>query len=270
MFQKINLPLHWIVDLLFPLQCLNCGLEGIWICNKCTNKLPTIRSRHCPFCERKNYFGNTCNTCKPNHFIDGAISCIPYANPLVQSMINTWKYNYIKDITTPLSNFVEKSLYFAIEDLKSKTSSLLGTGVSKKNLLMLSTIPPLLTSETVLINPIPLHVRKLRERGFNQAHELARALSKHKKNRILIQCIERIKNTPAQAKLNITDRKNNTKEAFVLRQKYVRYIYNKHIVLIDDVITTGSTIDSAAKLLKNNGALSIWALTVAYGHPIRP
>lgn len=113
------------------------------------------------------------------------------------------------------------------------------------------------------LHPIPLHKGRLRERGFNQALLISRFFQKFVDVPIL-EVLERTKETTSQARISsLNERWQNLRGAFTLTKK--DSIYNKDIILIDDVMTTGSTILSAAYTLKKNGARTVHALTLAHG-----
>ena len=110
-----------------------------------------------------------------------------------------------------------------------------------------------------LLIPVPLHSSRLRARGYNQAWELARLLSKiadiHASHRIC----QRIKKTPMQTGLKASERRRNLKKAFAITEE----VKGLHICIIDDVMTTGSTLEAIASVLKSAGADRVTALVVA-------
>jgi len=268
MHQTIRSSFAGLLELLFPLECLGCSADGAWLCATCENGIPTILANHCPFCEAKTLLGNTCPACKPGRALNGAISCIPYAHPVVQSLIHEWKYNSVSEVTALLARFVERSLAHARHMARARTRLALPEGISKQSFSSLSSIPPLLAGIEVLLEPIPLHPKREKERGFNQAKLLAAELARAGENRAMANTLKRVKKTSAQAKLSGVDRSTNMAGAFALVGSEHNRAAGKHVVVVDDVVTTGRTMEEAAVLLKNAGAASVWALTIAYGHPV--
>jgi len=108
--------------------------------------------------------------------------------------------------------------------------------------------------------PIPLHKRKLRERGYNQSDLIARGVSEVTRIPLRSEMIRRKKFTQTQTTLSLEERRNNMDEAFVCESSEVR---GKTVILVDDIITTGSTIQSCAGALKKSGALRIIAASAA-------
>ena len=110
-----------------------------------------------------------------------------------------------------------------------------------------------------LIIPVPLHPRRLRQRGFNQALELAKPLGVMLDRPVEALLLERVEDTPSQTGLNEAMRRRNVKQAF----DTTRACPNVHVALIDDVVTSGSTVNEAAKTLLENGAktVCIWAVS---------
>ena len=107
--------------------------------------------------------------------------------------------------------------------------------------------------------PVPLHSSRLRKRGFNQSIEIARVLSKKKDIPIEHKAVVRMRSTPPQTGLNAKQRSKNVKGAFTLVNK----IQGKHVLIIDDVVTTGSTVNELAKLLKRSGVERVGVLSIA-------
>src|SRR3989344_7225576 len=115
-------------------------------------------------------------------------------------------------------------------------------------------------SDFVLV-PVPLHRKRHNWRGFNQAELLSGALSVSLNIPLNKTLVSRRKATKPQVKLSALERKRNVENAFALSGNPA----NKKIILVDDVITSGSTLNELAKLLKKHKASEVWALTVAHG-----
>jgi len=218
------------LDLLFPCWCLGCGKEGSLICPFCRRKLPAITPPICPLCGIPQTDGIVCSTCSSHHHdIDGIRSpfCFEAA---VRQAIHQLKYKNLRAIAKPLAE-------------------LLG------NYLDAHPIPG-----EVLV-PVPLHRRRLRERGYNQSELLARELGKLFKLPVIADCITRNKHTSTQARAtSVAERRSNVSSAFTCRN---RNLQNKKIILIDDVATSGATLNACAATLKTAGAVSVWGLTIA-------
>lgn len=111
-----------------------------------------------------------------------------------------------------------------------------------------------------LIGAVPLHIRKLQKRKFNQAVLLGKNLAKKK---FVNDLLWRVADTTPQVTLKYKDRKKNLKRAFLVNAKYRDSLRGKKILLIDDVMTTGATLENCAKALRKCGAAKITALTIA-------
>jgi ComF family protein len=116
-------------------------------------------------------------------------------------------------------------------------------------------------SEYSLLIPVPLHIKRLRERGFNQSLLLARKLGRKHRLPVNFSLLKRHKFTLTQTGLNKTEREKNIKGAFIVEDR--QEISGKSIILIDDVYTTGGTINECAKVLLKAGAEKVAALTLA-------
>jgi ComF family protein len=114
-----------------------------------------------------------------------------------------------------------------------------------------------------IVVPVPLHYARLRSRGFNQARDLASAL-----NAPVVGALARIRATPSQTDLPAARRHANVKGAFVLRHGCC--VRGLHVVLVDDVSTTGATVEACARVLRDSGAASVSALTAARAVIQRP
>ncbi len=117
--------------------------------------------------------------------------------------------------------------------------------------------------DTDVIIPVPLHRWRLLRRRYNQAALMAQGLSKKTKIPYIPDMLIRTRSTPVQGHLNASERKKNVASAFSVHPKYAGNVRGKKILMIDDVYTTGSTVNECAKVLKRSGAARVDVLTLA-------
>ena len=110
---------------------------------------------------------------------------------------------------------------------------------------------------------MPLYRGKLRKRGYNQAACLARALGRSLELPVDEKLVKRVRNTAPMKHLNPTERQNNLKKAFIIGRNDVK-LYDR-IILVDDIYTTGTTLDEIAALLKSHGVSEVYCVTLACG-----
>lgn len=122
-------------------------------------------------------------------------------------------------------------------------------------------------AEADAIVPVPLHRRRLFFRQYNQAGEIARAMSKRTGLPLLASALERKKATKRQVGLTRTGRQDNLSGAFVVTEAGQSAVFGRHIVLVDDVLTTGATANAACRVLRRAGAREISVLTFAMALP---
>ncbi len=251
---------NFLLDLIFPIECLGCAKDGTWLCNKCFRSLPINNRQFCPGCSRANKNSNYCAKCAPDYFLNGIWVASNYNNQIVANLIKKLKYSFVKDLSAVLSQLL--ILYF---------TQLLGAYRlnynSNKNLdkeldrQLKIPLPILWLSNTIVIS-IPLHKKRLRWRGFNQAEIIAVEFCQHFNLDLRSDLLIRKKHTAAQMKLKKKKRLKNLLSAFEYKGNNLK---NRPIILIDDVATTGSTLNECAKILKQNGASEVWGLVVAHG-----
>ena len=112
-----------------------------------------------------------------------------------------------------------------------------------------------------IIIPVPLHKKRLRQRGYNQALEIARIVSKEISSGLVFYEIYRNRDTSVQMELPAKQRHKNVKDAFSVKDDSTT-LKNKHVCIVDDVMTTGNTVNEVAKSLKNAGAerIGVWCI----------
>jgi ComF family protein len=250
-----------IFDLIFPLECLNCGKEGSYLCEKCFNKLKINKKQYCFGCKSLNDYGEFCKICKEKYSLNGILIAGNYDDKILSDLIKTLKYKFSLDIAEILSQFLSFFLKEKIKQTKIDSSDI-------KNFLNNEKVKqikksPLFFSDffNTAIIPVPLHKKRENWRGFNQSELIALDISKILKIPVLPGLKRKIHKKP-QAKLNEKQRIINIKNCFAWEGSD---IYKKNIILIDDVATTGSTLNECARILKKAGAGEIWGLVLAKG-----
>lgn len=225
-------------ELFFPRRCAGCGVFDEELCASCIAKLE-LSSFSCLFCGNENNDGRTCGRCKKIFFLDGLCSAASYHDPLARTVIAAFKYRNHRALTASLA------------------SLMCHKGLPAGDILM----------------PIPLARTRQGERGYNQAELLARELAKIASIPVLDPpLLYKIRGTPQQAKaLSRKQRFEQIKNAFALRKGVNALIAGKRIILVDDVATSGATLNEAARVLKEGagdgapGAISVWGWVFAHG-----
>jgi ComF family protein len=165
----------------------------------------------------------------------------------------------IKDFCSAFIFEVDKPIQTLVHELKYQKR--FGNGIVLGKLTANILEEKIKSWNADFIIPVPLHPIKKAERGFNQAYFIAKGISKVAGIKVKTGVIKRIKFTETQTHLNLIERKQNIRDAFIIKKKKV--IKGKSIILIDDVVTTGATINECGKILKENGAANVYALSAA-------
>ena len=192
--------------------------------------LPRLLPPLCPRCGRPQASGIVCPGCwqRPTE-IDGVRSPFRF-DEVIRKAVHELKYRNLKAVSACLAGLLAD--YLEANPLPGE--ALVG---------------------------VPLHPRRLRERGYNQSGLLAGELSKRIGMPVIEDCLVRVKEAQPQVRAaDVEERRRNVADAFVCRDERVK---GKRIILIDDVCTSGATLDSCAAALKNNDAASVWGLTLA-------
>lgn len=234
MFKNFKMASSFLLNLLFPMECLGCGKEDIWVCRECFQKLPLDLQEICPACREYSLNGELCLGCRRTRFyLDGLTAASFYDHFLVKTIIINLKFNYLEELSEVLAQLMWRALRFR----------------------------GIFLEENWFLSPVPLHPKRQRERGFNQAELLCRHLSRL--SGLPWQTVLSRKSwTPPQAKLRAADRRENLKNVFACQKNKVK---GKKILLVDDVFTTGTTLNESAKVLKAAGAKEVWGLVAARG-----
>lgn len=241
---------EFLLNIFFPKFCLGCKREGTYLCEDCKSTLEILERQYC-LCNknpsslplpsylsmgRRNKTGK-CKKCYSKN-LSGLYFALSYQEKsLARKLIRRFKHSpYIKELTEPLS-------FLIIE-----------------HFLLLNKNPGQICQGGILI-PIPLTKRKLKKRGFNQAEEIAKELTKILKVPLISDNLIKIKET--QINLPEREHKEDLKNTFFCKNPDA--IKQKKIFLIDDVYTTGSTMEEATRVLKKAGAKEVWGIAIARG-----
>lgn len=234
---EAGFPRRWFsaaLRFLLPQDCLLCGAaiaateEDLPICAACGADLPRLPPEHCPVCALPTAEGETCGAClgKSPSF-DATLAPLIYAFP-VDRLAQALKYHH----RLALAGWLGHLLADELDRMQTRPD---------------------------LIVPMPLHPRRLAERGFNQALELARPLSRLSGIPLDWTAVARNLDTPPQASLPWQARKKNVRGAFLCMQD----LTGRHVLVVDDVMTTGATLNELARSLKVRGAARVTNIVVA-------
>lgn len=251
----------FILDLIFPIECLSCGAEGIWLCKTCFRQLPADNGQYCLNCKRPDKFGRFCPACAPAYALDGVWIAGNYENKIIASLIKNLKYHFAKDLAKILGEFLSLFLRNLINKGRISQTDL-GAGIGREKIEKIKQTPQIIFDfKNCPLIPVPLHKKRERWRGFNQVLAIAKTIARHFNLELSADLI-RIKHRKPQAKLGEEKRRENIHGCFAWVGANLR---NRRVILIDDVVTTGSTLNECAKILKQAGAAEVWGLVVAKG-----
>lgn len=216
-------------------DCYLCGGTATQpVCTECVAALPRLPAGICPRCALPSGNGGPCGRCIASapHF-DATVAALAYGDPLDQAL-QAFKYRHALGLTRFLSSLIDA----AIGDI---------AGID-------------------LIVPMPLARARLAERGFNQALELAKPIAARRRIRLDAGAVRRTRDTPPQAGLPWKERARNIKGVFACNAR----LDGLGIAVVDDVMTTGATLDELARLLKQAGAARVTNWVVARTLPHAP
>jgi len=226
----------FILDIAFPIQCIRCSKEGKWLCEDCFNLIKLNQKTQCPICGRTFYLGKTCLKCQRKTRLAGLIVACSYDNKILQEAIRAFKFGFVKDLAKPLSKLLVRRL----EDLS------FNLGKSHFSLTF-----------------VPLHKRRLRWRGFNQAEILGNQLAFHYGIPLVSLLSRRRSTIPQSLVKDKARRRKNIKNVFCCQNREL--VKGRKVIIVDDVCTTASTLKECARVLSRAGAKEVWGLVLARG-----
>jgi ComF family protein len=239
--------LRQLADIIYPPRCAICSRflwkaplirepDSAFFCSVCMLDFRHVTSPLCPICGQPFPSGAT-----EDHLCEDCLR----KRPFYETVWAPYRY--------------EGAILEAIHQLKYASKSLVADALGP--LLARFTEKRISTREAVLAMPVPLHPRRVRERGFNQSLLLARHVSRRLHIDLDFLSLRRVRYTPPQTRLARKERKQNVRGAFELRTR--DRVKKKTILLVDDVVTTGNTLNECARILRRGGASRVIGLSVA-------
>ncbi len=217
------------LDWLYPPTCGGCGTPGTRWCAECAAKTPEITQQICPICGNPNLNNNPCQRCQASRPHFAALRSYTVYSGSIREAVHRLKYQ--RDIG-------------------------LGEMLSR---LMINSLGKLNWSLDI-ITSVPLGLVRFRERGYNQATLLARPIALYMELPFSTKLITRARETQSQVGLSVVERRQNMEGAFRAAKKRVQ---GKNILVVDDVATSGATLNACAKALKDEGAANVYGFSLA-------
>lgn len=241
----LNVGVRRLLDTIYPPRCVVCGRVGAVVCADC---LKSMRSPAAP----------TCAHCDAT-ISDTGSSAAPRLCPDCAAGRRLAHFNGVR-VTVEYTGAARTAIIALKFGGQRRVAERLATLMSTPFWCDIKIAD--------IVIPMPLHASRQRERGYNQAEVLARAFANLQGLRLRSDLLERTRATEAQTRLSREERRRNVAGAFALTSPAAAAtISGKHILLVDDVTTTGSTFDAAAEPLRAAGAASIWGLAFARPAP---
>ena len=227
--------LNSVLDFFFPRECIKCGNSGGYLCKNCFDKIDIKKFFSCPHCGRKNLSGEFCGGyCKNGYYFDRLIYCFDYEKKSwIKNLIVNLKYKFSEDTGNILGAFMARQFLAYFRERKS----------------------------AAVLVPVPLSVKKLKYRGFNQSKILCNYL-KNRFNLTVLDCFYRHESN-SQVKLNKFERSKNIRGTIFIPDKFKKLVDEKSVILIDDIATTLSTLNECSLVLKKAGVRQIFCFTLA-------
>lgn len=227
--------IHAVLDLIYPPHCVACGQSGAWLCAQCIADMPVLREPVCSHCGKPLEAPGLCVACRQSDSHLSAIRSLSPHVPPLREAIHALKYEGARVLAEPLGE-------------------------------LLAGFWPQTGIPAEIVVPVPLHKARERQRGYNQSLLLAQAFGKHMALPVHARAMARERNTRSQVGLSHDERWANVWGAFRCLTGELR---GARVLLIDDVLTTGATLEACAAALLEAGSAQVYAFTLtrALGHP---
>ncbi len=218
------------LDCFFPRACVGCGRIGSYMCSRCEADLPFLVGPLCPRCGQPQISGILCASCAVHPSSIEAIRSVFRFEGTARRAVHELKYHNLRAIAPTLASYIATCMTEAG-----------------------------MTADVMV--PVPLHPSHERLRGYNQAAILAREVGKLHNMRVLPRSLRRAGTSTSQVRTkNVEERRRNVRGAFRWADSP---LLGSTVMLIDDVCTTGATLDACASAIREAGATRVVALTVA-------
>jgi ComF family protein len=230
-----------ILDYIFPRKCLNCGREEGYLCSVCREQIKLLVRQCCPNCRRLETDGKFCRkSCAENFIFDQLIVCLEYSKSnLISRMVVQFKYRFSEDLVEILGKIMKHQLANFSHSFRNE--------------------------EGVLLIPVPLSEERLRFRGFNQSLLLAKYLATSFSGMTVYDCLSRENGDSQQAGRARKERLKNLENKISMKDGQWKSLKGKKLIIIDDIATTGTTLNECARILKLAGASHVCGLVLARG-----
>lgn len=225
----------FFLDLIAPKKCYSCKKEWHFICEKCLKEEREFKSI-CYVCKANSKNFEICKDCKDKVYFDKVIILSHYSSKVISKLIKDWKFYGKKEI---FDDFAWHLYNVFLTNQKVK---------SNKELLIVS---------------VSSHFFRKLKRWYNSSEALCQAFSKISWIKMKKNIVKKVRNTLQQSKLSRKERLKNLENAFIINKRKVKFIKNKHIIILDDVISTGTTLNEISKILKEDWAQSVTWLIIA-------
>lgn len=226
-----------LLDLLYPPRCAGCDSREAWFCAQCVDQLARAASPCCSLCGEpmpapvRSTRTSLCPRCQAHPLALDGLRFVAYFEGPLRRAVHQLKYRGCRAVAPALGHLMADAF--------------------------LADSPP-----CELLVPVPLHARRLRERGYNQAALLAQAVGAELVVPVHTTALVRCRETRSQVKLNASERRENVRRAFTVPPAVAETIRERAVVVVDDVCTTGATLEACAMALRQAGARSVWGLTL--------
>jgi len=239
-----------VLDLFVPPRCVVCKRVGTWLCDHCVQQLPLFNAPMCPRYGRpenvaksgvaedsdsgdsaaEDGAGHLCAVCRTAPLRVAPIRSTFLFKDEIRDVIHALKYRGASDILKPLAGRMAESWHYH-------------------------------NMQSDVLVPVPLHANREAKRGYNQAVLIAKAIGRQVRLPVAGKVLLRVRDTASQTRLNRDERKRNVEAAFTCVT--CAPFAGRHVTLVDDVATTGATLDACAEVLLACDAQSVNAFTLA-------